>query len=138
MLESRGIRSAILMSECQKLYVVRTDLRPADVPDDWVIFNAPRPMYGSMTWQGDWCRGIYYAAVDPAEPEALAECRRKNGEWDGRELVFVTEDEAISRMRAHWVKMAGERAEAYVANPNNRAKVIEAFENLVNSGKVPV
>ncbi len=40
--------------------------RPADVPDGWIIFNAPRPLDGDKAWQGDFCHGLFYAAVDPA------------------------------------------------------------------------
>ena len=40
--------------------------RPADVPDGWIIFNAPRPLDGDKTWQGDFYHGLFYAAVDPA------------------------------------------------------------------------
>ncbi len=39
--------------------------RPADVPANWTIYNAPRPIYGHREWQGDFACGIFYAAIDP-------------------------------------------------------------------------
>ncbi len=51
-----------------------------DVPENWWVFNAPRPLYGSLceckdgpkafTWQGEFQFGIFYAAVDPQDPYA--------------------------------------------------------------------
>lgn len=43
------------------------DSRPADVPADWLIFNAPRPLYGHKCWEGEFRSGRHYAAIDPAD-----------------------------------------------------------------------
>ena len=53
---------------------VRTTVspRPAHVPAAWPIFNAPRPLCGTVTWTGEFLTGIFYAAVDPADPAAAA------------------------------------------------------------------
>ncbi len=34
-----------------------------DIPDGWLIGNAPRPISGQITWTGDFRHGIFYAAA---------------------------------------------------------------------------
>lgn len=41
---------------------------PFGIPEGWVIANAPRPILGPMTWQGEFRHGVFYAAA----PEVLA------------------------------------------------------------------
>jgi len=41
--------------------------RPTQAPEGWLIFNAPRPLYGQLEWQGDFKHGLFYVAVDPAD-----------------------------------------------------------------------
>ena len=33
-----------------------------DVPDGWLIVNAPRPLLGEQTWTGQFRHGTFYAA----------------------------------------------------------------------------
>lgn len=40
--------------------------RRADIPANWIIFNAHRPLVGALEWQGEFLEGIFYAAVDPS------------------------------------------------------------------------
>ena len=40
--------------------------RPYNIPSDYLIFNAPRPLPGEITWEGDFLSGRYYAAM-PAD-----------------------------------------------------------------------
>lgn len=34
-----------------------------DIPDGWIIANAPRPLTGPITWTGKFRHGIIYAAA---------------------------------------------------------------------------
>jgi hypothetical protein len=65
-----------------------------ELPDDAVIVNAPRPLYGFLTWQGRCRCGIFYAAAPyvPASGQNPAEHYRwrQNG---ARQLVFITNDD---------------------------------------------
>jgi hypothetical protein len=36
---------------------------PADIPEGWKIANAPRPLAGERTWDGQFRHGIFYAAA---------------------------------------------------------------------------
>lgn len=33
-----------------------------DIPEDYLIYNAPRPLRGSIDWIGDFISGVFYAA----------------------------------------------------------------------------
>lgn len=35
------------------------------IPDNWIIYNAPRPLKGHLTWVGDCISGVFYA-IAPA------------------------------------------------------------------------
>ena len=50
------------LKEFEVIYVVGA--RPSDVPEEWVIFNAPRPLYGQLVWEDtDAPCGWFHAAV---------------------------------------------------------------------------
>ncbi len=85
---------------------IRQD-RPADIPDGWRVFNAPRPLYGQMDWQGDFLSGIFYVAVDPAS-EISAGFIERNRQLDARELVYISQEEFDARVDAYGQKMANE------------------------------
>ena len=47
---------------------IRTfDKRPEDIPESWLIFVAPRPIFGEKEWRGSGGHGWHYAAVDPSD-----------------------------------------------------------------------
>ena len=52
--------------------------RPADIPADWTIYNAPRPLYGHKRWQGDFRHGIFFAAVAPRATPPTSLAMRRN------------------------------------------------------------
>ena len=71
------------------------------VPENWIICNAPRPLYGHTTWTGDFIGGIFYAAIDP-DCECASRYLHDNAELDAREIVFVTQDECLERTMAYY------------------------------------
>jgi hypothetical protein len=75
--------------------------RPADVPADAIIFNAPRPLYGTTTWQGDFCSGIFYAAVNADDPYRM-EWIKENQKLDARVLAYVPESEARQKVAGYY------------------------------------
>jgi hypothetical protein len=78
-----------------------------EVPADWEIWNAPRPMLGNAFWLGEFRHGVLYAALDPADRDAAA-WRQRNVDHDGRLVEYV--DRAT--MVAEW---QGDMAEEYGA-----------------------
>lgn len=46
---------------------VMTENKPLDVPGDWLVMNAPRPLVGDKVLEGgEFLTGRFYAAIDPA------------------------------------------------------------------------
>ena len=84
--------------------------RPADIPESWVIYNAPRPLLGHAHWQGPFRHGVFYAAVAP-EGDSVDEfsdaplMRERNRELDGHVCVWVS--------RAQVMEYGRELAEKY-------------------------
>jgi len=73
------------------------------IPADAAIYNAARPLAGTLTWAGDSIRGIFYAAVtpgDPLAPEKLA----VNRSQAAAEIVYVTEAEVAEATIAYFRK----------------------------------
>ena len=74
--------------------------RPDDIPETWTIYNAPRPLYGHVRWQGDFRHGIFFAAVapegDPADEfNDAAEYHKRNRQLDGHECLWVPKAEVM-------------------------------------------
>jgi hypothetical protein len=63
------------------------------IPEDWEIYNAPRPLGGHLTWlDTDGPGGWFWAAVDP-EGEFADEYRDRLYQNDARQLVWISEDQ---------------------------------------------
>ncbi len=60
-----------------------------EIPDNYIIFNAPRPLYGQITWQGEFKHGIFYAALDP-DDKYTGQGIRENESLDGWFCKWVT------------------------------------------------
>ena len=75
--------------------------RPADIPADWTIYNAPRPLFGHVRWQGDFRHGVFFAAVapegDPADEfNDAAEFHKRDRQLDGHECLWVSKAEVMA------------------------------------------
>jgi len=68
--------------------------KPAEAPDGWLIFNAPRPISGHKTWRGEFVHGDFYAAIDPRADDArsLVERAVSLGAWI---LEYLSREQAI-------------------------------------------
>ena len=64
-----------------------------------VIFNAARPIPGHLTWQADFCHGVFYAAIDTTQPDAARLARQCIG-LDGWVLQFIEEEAATTALQA--------------------------------------
>lgn len=74
---------------------------PYSLGEDWPIYNAPRPLYGTATWVGDFVSGIFYAAIDPQDGFGH-DMEDQNLALDARQLEYLTEDEAVAMARQHY------------------------------------
>jgi hypothetical protein len=80
---------------------------PKDLPDGWIIANAPRPLNGERTWQGQFRHGVLYAA-QPAQPEGDDWDRERHAailrNWesiDAWQVEFITDAEIAARCITH-------------------------------------
>jgi hypothetical protein len=71
--------------------------RPTEAAPGWEIYNAPRPLWGTRIWQGDFISGVFYAAIDPNDPEA-DRFRENNKNLDAVKLEFVTRASVVAEM----------------------------------------
>src|SRR5262245_48568365 len=91
----------------QEITILRLrEPRPADVPNDALIFNAPRLMTGHAGWQGEFQHGRFYVAVDPSAHMAEAHIRN-NVSLDGYLCEYITDDDirkwATEHAREHYL-----------------------------------
>jgi hypothetical protein len=66
---------------------------PENVPKDWLIFNAPRPIYGHKEWTGDFKHGVFYVGIDPSDEHAIPFIQRTH-DLDGWLVRYFDESEA--------------------------------------------
>jgi hypothetical protein len=65
---------------------------PSQAPDGWVIYNAPRPIFGGIEWRGEFAHGVFYAAIDPVDTSTRsAWMRDENRKQDATILIYMTE-----------------------------------------------
>lgn len=81
--------------------------RPQEAPKGWEIYNAPRPLFGTRdgdkvyTWEGEFISGIFYAAINPDDPDAEM-WREENEKLHATRLEFVTRQSVIDEMVAYY------------------------------------
>lgn len=80
--------------------------REVNIPkgcEDWEIYNAPRPFPATVTWQGEFIRGVFYGAINP-EDEFAVENRIRTQQLDASRLVFVSREEVETWGHAYCVE----------------------------------
>ena len=85
------------------------DALPDSIPEGAVIFNAPRPIYGDVTWRGDFTVGVFYALVLP-RPDSERERHEPQRAWmitenqslDATVIRPLTEAQARAEIEAHY------------------------------------
>ena len=132
------------MSECKLRYTLSE--RPAQAPEGWRIFNAPRPLYGTLrsvdgqvapeTWDGDFLHGTIYAAVDPEDPNAPMWVGN-NGLADAQEIQYITKQQAFD-VSLRWSQASDYAAEIAEVDltEDNRWDMIDKGMRLLNDGEV--
>jgi hypothetical protein len=94
-----------------EVLVNRADRTEApDLPDGWVIVNAPRPLMGLETWTGPFRHGIFYAAgPDPSTVTGFdrEQAERRVASWrsdDAWPVVFTSNAEIEQRVLAKFAE----------------------------------
>ena len=79
----------------------RPEPNDCEIPAGWQIYNAARPLPGTIVWEGEFHHGIFYAAVDPKDPYA-ATWRQGCIDLDGHLVVPISKDEVRDWCRAYY------------------------------------
>jgi hypothetical protein len=79
--------------------------RPADIPENWIILNAPRPLYGHKQWDGPFLHGIFYAAIDP-DDDAGNWMLKNSISLDAWVVAYVTFSQKIEMIKKRYPKYA--------------------------------
>lgn len=114
--------------------VLRVALPRPYVPDGWIILNAPRPLLGNRTWEGEWGHGRHWAAIDPADVYA-PQWLRKSLDLDGWAVEFVGQED-YDRHAAEVCAAHGWEIEDFDA-PARRHSYFNAHGQLVVSMEQP-
>lgn len=77
----------------------------------WAVANAPRPIPGEVTWQGDFRHGVFYAAGD------LFMYGNSWASLDAWPVVPITNQEVLSKLEAYCAENGVEFAEALAEYP---------------------
>lgn len=111
------------------------------VPTEWEIWNAPRPLYGHVTWDtwtstGMMIRGRLWAGIDPDQPDA-DELRRLNERDHGHLIVFVSEADAFDAGKAALIERYSKFPEAdeiiaRLDEDDNRSFILEKGLEVLN------
>ena len=67
------------------------------------LWNAPRPLYGTETYKGEFSHGVFYAVVKP-DDENAERWREENRRLNAWQVEFVS----TGQIEAHRAKMAAE------------------------------
>jgi hypothetical protein len=94
--------------------------RPKEAPENWEIYNAPRPLFGTRednkvyTWEGEFISGIFYAAINPDDPDANM-WREENERLHAIRLEYVTRQSVINEMVEYYNQKYPNRVEKIFA-----------------------
>lgn len=117
-----------------KPVIFTTAPRPEDIPADWVVFNAPRPIYGHKCWEGEYNAGTFYAAIDMSDKWG-EEYLKETLLLDGYPLQFITEEfqkewvrefYAQDKQTIEWMTAGDIRSEFYTLNSQSQEFTINA------------
>lgn len=121
--------------------------RPRQAPEGWRIFNAPRPLYGTLrnedgqvspgTWDGDFLHGTFYAAVDPADPNADMWVGN-NAILDAQEIQYITEQQAYDVGLAYYQTNYPDELAEIQMTEKTRKWITERGYDLLNAGEAPL
>lgn len=92
--------------------IERTAARP-DVPSDWIVMNAPRPLYGTKEGLGYGPEGAFTVAIDPADEQAAWMVKENRG-LDACTVLYLPDELLFQVGLAHYVAIAS--SEQMIAN----------------------
>jgi len=120
--------------------VVTVASRPQDIPADWIIMNAPRPLVGDASWEGDFRHGIFYVAIDPNndEPPGVEWRMKTNKGLDAWVVIYVFKELMRSTVRQSIVDMKyySDKPEVIEKMMEDERAVEQTFFNILENKTV--
>jgi hypothetical protein len=104
--------------------------RPADIEASWIIFNAPRPIYGHKDWKGEFKEGVFYAAVNPNDGAYSEMYIKENLLLHAVICNYVTETDI-----QNWI-LAFCKAEGVDANDFDADDMRQTYFNMMRSQRI--
>ena len=92
-----------------RVRIVSNEQRPP-VPANWIVMNAPRPLYGHRTNLQPGPEGLFTVAIDPAESDAAWMVKENRG-LDACTVVYLTPDLLLQIGLAHYAAKAQSEAQ---------------------------
>ena len=75
--------------------------RPALIPKNWKIMNAPRPLMGHKLWTSYFVSGVFHVALDP-DKENYDEFLDFNVRQDATVLEYISRQDVVDDMVAYY------------------------------------
>jgi hypothetical protein len=107
--------------------------RPSTIPAGWEVWNAPRPLFGSLCWEGEFRRGVHYAAIDPADEWATRWARR-NEQLDGWRLEWLPRETTLRAYAAELAAREGYPLEELLADLDMVAESWRVTRSVAREG----
>ena len=76
-----------------------------DVPPDWLIMNAPRPLYGTKEELGYGPEGAFTVAINPADDMAAWMIKENRG-LDACTVLYISDSQLFEIGFAHYAAIA--------------------------------
>lgn len=76
------------------------------LPSNVTRCNAPRPLYGTRAWEGDWCCGRHWADIDDNDPNRDW-CLAENESLKAVQIIMVSETDVIAWAHEDYTRMMG-------------------------------
>ena len=105
---------------------------PTDIPQDWVICNAPRPIVGTKIWTGPFITGVLYAAfaMDDEQSDWMI---MRNSIQDAVMVFYHTESALVSLAMAYYRKNYPDTIDE-IDKVEQRKWLIGQALNILNEG----
>ncbi|GEM_PF-5957298 len=111
---------------------IANDQTPKDIPENWIVFNAPRPLYGHKDWQGEFGHGRFYAAVDPDGDRAawMIEQNKSLDGWIYQDIDTDTMQAIVRQKYIEYMKGDTDKVDGILANAD-QGQIRDSFFNML-------
>ena len=129
---NESIKQLLIEMEFRAIPVIGK--RPDHIPENWLIFNAPRPLLGHEYWQGDFQHGIFYVGLDYDDDYVFKMWLERNKGLDAWLVFYWTEDEIKQWILNYYKEKYSQDIIGYIEDNLNGLMIQQAFYNHMGGG----